>query len=67
MERLQKEGLLADGWTVDEVTEFVNTLLSLQIYEHLVVEQGWPVERLANRLRTVLRHTIVKEPGASMQ
>lgn len=61
IERLQQEGLLADGWTVDEATEFLNALLSLQLYEDLVLEQGWTMERLAGRFRTVLRRVLVKE------
>jgi len=60
MERLQREGLLADGWDAEEATDFVWSLLSLHTYEYLVVERGWPIERFVRRLRTMLRCILVK-------
>ena len=63
-ERLQEEGFLAEGWTVDEAADFTWALLSVHIYEYLVVERDWPTERFVHHLRTVLRRTIVKEQNA---
>jgi AcrR family transcriptional regulator len=62
MERLQGEGLLADGWTVDEASDFVWALLSLHTYEYLVVERGWPIERFVSRLQTILRSVLAAQP-----
>jgi AcrR family transcriptional regulator len=65
MARLKKEGLLAEGWTVDQAADFVWALFSVHTYEYLVVEQGWPIERFVRHLRTVLRRSIVKSPNAA--
>lgn len=62
IEALEREGLLADGWTVDEATDLAWTLVSLHTYEYLVRERGWPVDQLVRRLRDVLHATIVAAP-----
>ena len=62
MEALQREGLLADGWTVDEAADFVSALLSLHTYEYLARERGWTIERLVSRLTTILHSTLVARP-----
>ena len=64
IERLQQEGFLAKGWTVDEATDFAWAILSLHTYEYLVVERGWSIERFVNRLRTMLRRMLVNESDA---
>ena len=63
MERLRKEGLLAEGWSVDEAADFGWALLSLHMYEYLVVERGWPIDQFVGRLQTVLRGILASEPG----
>lgn len=35
MQRLEGEGMLADGWTVEEATDFTWALLSTNTYEFL--------------------------------
>jgi len=62
MERLHKEGLLTDGWTVEEATDFAWGILSVHTYENLVVERGWSVEQLVSRLTTMMRKVLVAEP-----
>jgi AcrR family transcriptional regulator len=61
MERLQDEGILAEGWTVDEATDFAWGLLSIHTYENLVVERGWSIEQFVDRLRTMIFKVLVKE------
>ena len=63
MERLRREGLLAEGWTVDEAADFAWALLSVHTYEYLVVERGWPIDQFVRRLQTTLRSILVAEPG----
>ena len=60
--RLQKEGLLAKGWTVDEAADFVWALFSVHTYEYLVVERAWSIEQFVSRLLTVLRSVLVAQP-----
>ena len=59
IERLDLEGRLAEGWTVDEATDFAWALLSMHTYEHLVVERGWPIEQFVGRLSLMLKKVIV--------
>ena len=62
MERLKAEGLLADGWTVDEAADFAWSLVSVHTYEYPVVERQWPIDQLVGRLQTILRTVLVAEP-----
>ena len=62
IKRLQHEGLLDAGWTVDEASDFMWALLSVHTYEYLVIELGWTIEQFVSHLRMVLRRAIVKEP-----
>ena len=61
MERLQREELLAEGWTVDEAADIAWALLSVHTYEYLVVERQWPIDRFVGRLQTILRTILVSE------
>jgi AcrR family transcriptional regulator len=62
MERLQREGLLAERWTVDEATDFAWAILSVHTYEYLVVERGWPIDQFVRHLRMALRSVLVTVP-----
>ena len=67
IERLQGEGLLAEGWTVDEAADFAWTLLSMHTYEYLVVERRWPIAQFVRRLQTILRSILTAETGDTEQ
>jgi AcrR family transcriptional regulator len=62
MEALRQEGLLADGWTVDEATDFAWALLSLHTYEYLVVERHWTIANFVARLTSMVRSTLLVQP-----
>ena len=62
IERLQAEGILADGWMADEAADFAWAILSLHTYEYLVVERRWPIEQFVRRLQQILRGILVVEP-----
>lgn len=62
IERIHKDGYLAEGWTVDEATDFAWGLLSTSTYELLVVERGWSIEQFLDRLRTMLYKVLIIEP-----
>ena len=63
MERLQREGLLAERWTVDQAADFGWALLSVHTYEYLVVERGWPIDEFVRHLQTILRSVLVNGSG----
>lgn len=60
--RVSEEGLLAEGWTVDEATDFAWGLLSIHTYENLVVERGWSIEQFVDRLHSMLVKVLVARP-----
>ena len=66
VERLKKEGFLADGWTVEEATDFAWALTSVHTYEYLVLERGWSVDQLVTRLKQVLRRAFVVRPPSDL-
>lgn len=61
IERLEGEGLLAEGWTVDEASDFAWALLSVHTYEYLVVERQWPIDQFVGRLQATLRNILVAD------
>ena len=61
VEWLRREGLLADDWTIEDAADFVWTFLSVNTYVDLVIERGWSVERYVDRLRAVLRRSLLRD------
>lgn len=68
-ERLERDGLLAAEWTVEAAVEVVFALTSWQVWEQLVVDQGWSKDAYGDRLTRVLRRTLLADasrpPGGS--
>jgi AcrR family transcriptional regulator len=63
VQRLERDGLLSSDWDVHAATDFVWALTSWQMWEQLVVEQGWSKERYRHVLEDVLRRTLIAVPG----
>ena len=61
IERLEEEGSLVEGWTVDEATDFAWGVLSVHTYEDLVVQQGWTIDQFVSRLGSMLCSVLVAE------
>jgi len=59
VDRLVAEGRLATGWTAEEAVAWIATQLSPAIWRGLVIEAGWPPERLAERLMASLGATLI--------
>lgn len=55
--RLKKEHVLRDGWSVDDVTDLIWTILSPQARQ-LLVERGWTPKRYARRMRQLLHEAL---------
>jgi len=50
VEWLDREGRLAEGWTLDHATDWLHSLTSYQLHDELVVKRGWSHEEMANML-----------------
>jgi AcrR family transcriptional regulator len=59
--RLAAEGRLADGWGVDEASDYVWATLGTWTYQALIVERGWSHERYVEKLKRALRGALIRE------
>lgn len=50
LERVKGDGDFAGDWSLDEALDVLTALLSIDTYQSLVVVQGWPPERLIQRI-----------------
>ena len=57
---LQREGLLAAGWSVAEATEMMWAMLSVTLWENLTIERGWTQAQYISRMQEVLKRTFVR-------
>lgn len=58
VERLAREGMLAEGLTVAEAADLLWALSSFQTCEQLIVERGWSRRRFERHLRRVARRSL---------
>jgi AcrR family transcriptional regulator len=58
--RLERDGVLAPGWSLDETSEMLWSLLSIGNWEDLTLERGWPVDRYVDRMKEVTRRAFVR-------
>lgn len=49
--RVQDEGRMATGWTVDTMADMLHALMSLDVLETLVDDRGWSPEEYSRHLR----------------
>ncbi len=59
--RLEGEGRLQAGWNIDEASGWLWSLTNFERYDELVVERGWPIERLVERLRDAVDMVIFRD------
>ena len=59
MQRLAAEDRLATGWTVGTATEMMLALISLDVVETMLDDNGWTTEEAAGRLAQVFHATFV--------
>jgi AcrR family transcriptional regulator len=57
--RLDAEGVLAPGWTVDTATDMLLALISNGVSETLLVDRGWTPEQIGDHMARLLQSTIV--------
>ena len=61
--RLQRDGMLAPGWSPEEAGEMLWSLLSIGNWENLTLERGWPVSRYVTRMQELTRRAFVRDGG----
>ncbi|HEX2383233.1 MAG TPA: TetR family transcriptional regulator [Acidimicrobiales bacterium] len=59
VERLHGAGLLHDGWTIDEATDWIWTHTHPTTVHHLVDERGWTIDVASARLTRMLEDELV--------
>ena len=59
---LDREGRLADEWTVASATDMLFALTSTDLIEALIVDRRWSRARLADHLAIVFARTFVHQP-----
>lgn len=62
IERLRQEGRLADGWTIDQATDFFFSATMPGLWRELVVELGWTSDAYVDKLTTTLMASLIADP-----
>jgi AcrR family transcriptional regulator len=59
VEGLDRDGMLAAGWSREQAIDWLWTMLSVQGWEQLTVECGWSREEYVGRMQGVARRVLV--------
>ena len=57
--RLQAEGELAPGWTVDSATRCFWAVTSQRVWDDLVMDQGWSTDRYRHHVTALLERSLL--------
>ncbi len=63
-EMLERDGMLAPGWSVLEAVDWLWTMLSISNWESLTIECGWTQDQYLKRMHEISRTTLVKSREA---
>ncbi|TDD05123.1 TetR/AcrR family transcriptional regulator [Nonomuraea deserti] len=58
--RLADEGRLASPWTADTAADMLWSLISTDLFDRLMVDRGWPEERVLEHLLVLYESTFVR-------
>jgi AcrR family transcriptional regulator len=66
IQHVKADGLLSPEWQPEEAVDMLLALLSVDTYEQLVSQRGWPPERLIERIWLLARGLLVEthQPGS---
>lgn len=64
VERVERDGRLADGWTIETAADWVWARGHLEGWQHLVVERGWASEDYEERTVRSILQEVVASGGA---
>lgn len=62
VERLADEGELADGWDIDSGALLFYTVTLPRLWDELVVEQGWTIEKYREHVTRLLVRGFLADP-----
>lgn len=65
LERVRAEGRMVSTWTVDEATDLIAALTSVDSYQQLIVDQGWKPDSLIGRIHEICRANLLQENACS--
>lgn len=65
LERIEREGALSAGWTVERAADLVFAMLNSGFIDLLVTERGWSVEACAAATWQVIEGTLLAPPDRS--
>jgi AcrR family transcriptional regulator len=54
LEAVATDGHIAEGWSLDEATDWLWSLTNFRLYDELVLQRGWSLERLTTRIRQAI-------------
>jgi AcrR family transcriptional regulator len=57
---LRGDWRLQAGWNIDDASDWLWSLTNFERYDEMVVERGWPIERLVERLREAVDTVIYR-------
>ena len=61
-EWLARDGVLLAVWSVKEAADLLWAMTSLHMFEHLVIERRWSIQRYERHLRSILFSVLVEPP-----
>jgi AcrR family transcriptional regulator len=62
VEALQRDGMLAAGWSREEAVDLMWTMLSIRNWEQLTIECRWSQDRYVGGMQELLKRALVKGP-----
>lgn len=57
---LERDGILASGWTPEKAVDFCQTMLSIHNWAQLTIDCRWTTDEYVSRMQKLLRETLVK-------
>lgn len=54
VQKIAEQGGLAEGWGLEEATDWLWSITNFRWYDEMVIERGWSPQHLAQRLRSTI-------------
>lgn len=61
IEALERDGMLNPGWTTEEATDLLWSILSIRNWEHLTIECGWTTDQYVARTQELAKRAFVQK------